>query len=153
MSDERQARMRELAWRSRARLAQPAFLEGLSDAVRAQVRFLDLDATEEHERRFSEMYLRHQGTAVADLDQAWPDLSALWRGDDEVVILPPTDQAVGCLVLPFRLLASHRAHFLKRNHGALYVSDADVRRGFSYMPGETENVLVRWSNASRDEDS
>ena len=34
---------------------------------------------------------------------------------------------------------------LERGKGALYVADRQLRRGFSYNAGETENELRRWS--------
>jgi hypothetical protein len=144
MEDERTERLRELSWRTRARHAQPRFIEQLPEPLRGSIRFLDLHGTEAHERRFGEIFRANDKEIVADLDERWPQLASLWSPDDEVVLMPAVNQDVGSLVLPFRHLAAHRRTLLDQNHGSLYVSDPDHRRGFSYMAGETENVLVWW---------
>jgi len=147
MSDEGKRRLRELSWRTRARIAQPRFIETLPESLRTEIRFLDLFATEEHKRRFGEIFRMTEEEIVADLEEKWSELAALWSSDAEVVLMPAVEQDVGCLVLSFGHLADHRQTFLSQNHGSLYVSDPDLRRGFSYMRGETENVLVRWPKA------
>jgi hypothetical protein len=144
MSEERMSRIEELAWRNHARSARPVVLRLLPEAPPVPVTFMDFADTRRHSRAFSDAAAQAPAERVDNLQEHWSELSALWGNDELVVVLPDFDE-VGALVVPMGYLSLHRDFFLERGKGALYVADRQLRRGFSYNAGETENELRRWS--------
>jgi hypothetical protein len=149
MSEERRARIEELAWRNHARAMRPRLLTTLPGGQSAPVTFLDFMQTTEHSSAFREAAALAPSELVDGLEDCWPKLAGLWGADERVVVLPDLEN-VGALALPFGYISENRAILLARGKGALYVADGDLRRGFAFLAGETDNEFRRWGTSAAD---
>jgi hypothetical protein len=144
MTSERKQRIRELAWRTYVVRERPVFLARLPGNPVPSIQFLDLDETKRVGRLFSESVDSAPEVKVRDFAERWPEISSLWDRGENVLWLPITNWEIGYVLLPFGYLADHIDFFLGEDGGNLHVADPDLRRGFSYLSGEMENVLQWW---------